>query len=76
MIKKSKSKPRKSAQIKAAVRNFKKVIEGKLGKLNWAKVGVMALFILLTVASKGLLGVKAKAVAVVLFGAIQASQMA
>lgn len=76
MIKKAKSKTKKSAQIKAAVKNFQKVIESKLGKINWAKVGLVALFILLTVASHGLLGIKAKAVAVVLFGAIQASQMA
>jgi hypothetical protein len=66
----------KTAKIKAAVKNFQKVIENKLGKINWAKVGVVTLFILLTVASKGLLGVKAKAVAVVLFATLQASQMA
>lgn len=76
MNKKAKSKTTQTAKIKVAVKNFQKVIENKLGKINWAKVGVVALFILLTVASKGLLGIKAKAVAVVLFGAIQASQMA
>ena len=63
----------KSAKIKIAAKNFKKVVENKLGKINWSKVGVVALFILLTVASNGLLGIKAKAVAVVLFSAINAA---
>ncbi|MBC7458850.1 MAG: hypothetical protein H7235_11255 [Bdellovibrionaceae bacterium] len=76
MNKKTRSKITKTAKIKTAVKNFQKVIETKLGKIKWGKVGVVALFILLTVASHGLLGVKAKAVAVVLFGAIQASRMA
>lgn len=76
MTKKAKSKKYEKISVKVAVKNFKKVIESKLGKINWPKVGIIALFILLTVASKGLLGVKAQAVAVVLFGALQASQMA
>lgn len=76
MTKKAKSKTNKKTSVKIAVQNFKKVVESKLGKINWPKVGIIALFVLLTVASKGLLGVKAKAVAVVLFGALQASQMA
>lgn len=68
-----KSKANTKIQIKVAVQNFKKAIENKLGKINWPRVGVIALFILLTVATKGLLGIKAQTVAVVLFGALRAA---
>lgn len=73
MTKIRKSKSKKKNLVKVAVQNFKKAIENKLGKINWPRIGVLALFILLTVASKGLLGLKAQTVAVVLFGALQAT---
>ncbi len=76
MNKKAKSKKNKSARIKTAVQNFKKAIESKLGKINWGRVSIIVLFLLLTVASRGLLGPHPKAVAIVLFAAVKASKMA
>ena len=68
-----KAKTNKRIQIKVAIQNFKKAIENKIGKINWPRTGVIALFILLTVASKGFLGIKTQTVAVVLFGALRAA---
>lgn len=50
-------------QIKLAFQKFKKQIELKLGQINWNKVSVFAMGLLLFVATQGLLGPKAQIIA-------------
>lgn len=47
-------------KIKTTFENFKKVIELRLGKINWQKVGTYSLALLFLVALSGLLGPKAR----------------
>lgn len=49
--------------FKSKLAKFKKAVEKKLGKINWKKVGVFAIALLLIVASKGILGPEAKLIA-------------
>ncbi len=60
-------------QIKANFKKFKKIIEKKLGKINWGQVGIYAVALLLYVAVQGFLGPKAQIVA---FGIIKLSTYA
>lgn len=64
--KKTKVQPRnlKKNRIKSQFSKFKKSIEAKLGRINWGKVGIFAIALLLYVASHGFLGVKAQIIAV------------
>lgn len=61
----SRTKPQKKARsnLNAQFKKFKKIVEIQLGKINWGKVGVFALALLLYVAAQGLLGIKAQIVA-------------
>lgn len=60
-----KRKPRDSSKtrIKNSLKKFKKAVEIQLGKINWGKVGIFALALLLMVALKGLLGPEAQLIA-------------
>lgn len=62
--KKKNQRKRKQPSINQKFFKFKKMVEKKLGKINWAKVGVYGIALLLFVATKGILGVKAKIIAV------------
>lgn len=59
----SRQKKQASSQIKTLFKKFKKTVETKLGKINWGKVGVFAVALLLYVAAQGLLGIKAQVIA-------------
>jgi len=67
MQKKKTAKARTQKQTKADLRSqfkkFKKTVEIQLGRINWGKVGVFAIALLLYVAAQGLLGIKAQVVA-------------
>lgn len=59
-----KRKPQKlQVRIKNSLKKFKKVVEVQLGQINWNKVGIFALALLLMVALKGLLGPEAQIIA-------------
>lgn len=73
MRKKVNRKKSKVSQLKTQINKFKKIIESKLGKINWSKVGRYSLLILIFAAAKGLLGPKAKVAALVLFKAYTAA---
>lgn len=59
-----KSKKKSQSRIQNSLQKFKKIVESKLGQVNWNKVGIFSLALLLFVAAKGLLGPKAQIIAV------------
>lgn len=57
------NRKKRSVKIQQSFKKFKKIIDSKLGLVDWKKVGFYTLAILLFVATKGLLGPEAKIVA-------------
>ncbi|WP_415064375.1 hypothetical protein [Bdellovibrio sp.] len=51
------------AKLKAKFEKFKKLIERKLGKMNWKKLSTTSISIIIIVASTGILGVEAQILA-------------
>jgi hypothetical protein len=56
-------KKNQNAKIQNSFKKFKKIVESKLGKIDWKRVGIYSLAILLYAAALGLLGIKAKLIA-------------
>ena len=53
----------RSVKIQQTFKKFKRIVESKLGHINWKQVGFYTIAILLFIATKGLLGPEAKIVA-------------
>lgn len=53
-----------SAKYKQAFTKFKKIVENKIGKIDWKKVGKVSLAILLVASFMGLLGPHAQTLSV------------
>lgn len=51
------------SRLQSSFKKFKKVVEIQLGQIDWKKVGVLAIAVLLLVATKGLLGPEAQIIA-------------
>ena len=53
----------RTVKIQQSFAKFKKIVNSKIGRVDWKKVGFYAIVLLLFVATKGLLGPEAKIVA-------------
>jgi hypothetical protein len=61
----SRLRPNKQTRTRLNIQfqKFKKVVDTQLGKINWGKLGIFAIALLLYVAAQGLLGLKAQVIA-------------
>ena len=59
----SRQRKQTNTRIKSQFKKFKKSVEIQIGKINWGKVGIFAVALLLYVAAQGFLGVKAQILA-------------
>jgi hypothetical protein len=53
----------KGTTLQGELKKFKNIVSKKLGKIDWKRVGVVALALLLFVANAGVLGLEAQLIA-------------